>query len=137
MRRYGLAYNMILSIALAACGGSSTDVGSDGGGSDDGSRGTNEGGGPCSSLAAAEAMLDIPAACGACLGASCCSELDACENSSACRDITLCVASCRGKGGTSASCTPECSGESDSGSATAEVDSLAACVAAHCSAVCD
>jgi hypothetical protein len=148
MRRHGFALGMALSAALGACGGTSTIVGGDGGASDSGEEndstavdsgreGPEGGGGACPSLASAEVMLDIPPACGACLGASCCSELDSCEGDGACMAIVLCVARCRTDGGTNESCTPGCTMQSSSGTATTEIDALFECVEGHCSAPCN
>ena len=123
-----------LSIALAACGGSSID-GVDSGGTEDSGR-RADAGASCSVVAEQDAVLDIPPACATCLGTSCCSQFGACVDDGACKDIVLCIAGCRSGGGTNASCTPGCSAGT-TGAGTLELDALEICVAAHCESACN
>jgi hypothetical protein len=113
-------------------GGSNGTGPSDGAGGDDGP-GDSSTGVLCSGVDAAEPQLDLTPACESCIGAMCCSKLQACIASPGCEAIVHCTGKCLEHGGSVTSCADGCLTKSEAGSGEGFAESLYLCASSNCS----
>jgi hypothetical protein len=116
----GLAGACFIGALGPACGGSGSGGADSGPGKDstvpDTSKpdtstpdtGSKDGGGACTGLDAAAAMIQYSPACGTCVEANCCSQAQACAGNAACIAIVKCQLDCIHDGGAPETCAMNC-----------------------------